>query len=200
MSRPCGPEVAGLLPTVREDLRTVLHRDPSVATLREAALHPPLLAVWTHRLAHRLFARGHRIGARLLSQLGRLLTGVEIHPGARIGRRLFIDHGAGIVIGESAVIGDDVTIYHQVTLGAVGWWRDNRRPPGERRHPRVGHGVVLGTGSTLLGPIDVGDAAVIGAHALVTTDVPAGGRLVAPAARPLLHPRAGRSLTKRSQS
>lgn len=112
--------------------------------------------------------------------LARGFTGVEIHPGAVLGRRVFVDHGAAVVIGETAVVGDDVTIYHQVTLGAVGWWRDIRRAEGERRHPVIGARVVLGVGATVLGPVHVGDDAVIGAQALVLADVPPGARTLAP--------------------
>ncbi len=114
--------------------------------------------------------------------LARAITGVEIHPGAVLGRGVFIDHGAAVVIGETAVVGDDVTIYHQVTLGALGWWHDNLRAEGERRHPVVGTGAVLGANATVLGPVTVGDRAVIGAQALVIEDVPAGARALAPAA------------------
>lgn len=172
----------GLLRTLAEDLRTVVERDPSVRNRVEALLHPALPAVWAHRVAHLLHRRGLRLSARLLMVLARGFTGVEIHPGAALGRRVFIDHGAAVVIGETAVVGDDVTIYHQVTLGAVGWWHDNRRAEGERRHPVVGAGVVLGANATVLGPVTVGDGAVIGAQALVIKNVPAGARALAPAA------------------
>lgn len=174
----------GLLRMMAEDLRTVVERDPSVHGRVEALLHPALPALWLHRVAHRLHRRGRRLTARLLMLLARRATGVEIHPGAELGRRVFIDHGAAVVIGETAVVGDDVTLYHQVTLGAVGWWQDNRRPPGQRRHPVVGAGVVLGDNATVLGPITVGAGAVVGAQALVIRDVPAGARMLAPAARP----------------
>jgi serine O-acetyltransferase len=194
MPKPSGPDaVRGggpwrrtrrLWATIREDLDTVLQRDPSVTTLREAALHPTLAAVWTYRMARWGYERGHRSSAKVLSNIGRFLTGVEIHPGARIGRKLFIDHGCGVVIGETAVIGDDVTIFHQVTLGAVGWWHDNHRPPGQPRHPRIGDRVVLGAASTVIGPVSVGDDAVIGAHALVVRDVEAGTRMLAAPASP----------------
>ncbi|GGK74044.1 serine O-acetyltransferase EpsC [Mangrovihabitans endophyticus] len=167
-----------------EDIRTVVDRDPSVRDRAEALLHPGLPAVWTHRVAHPLHRRGHRRLARLLCMLARVWTGVELHPGARIGRRVFIDHGAGVVVGETAEIGDDVTLYHQVTLGAVGWWRDNGRAPGERRHPIVGAHVVVGANATVLGPITIGDRAVVGAQALVIHDVPTGTRVLAPAAVP----------------
>ncbi|MCF6524780.1 serine O-acetyltransferase EpsC [Streptomyces sp. JJ36] len=165
-----------------EDLRVVAERDPSVRGRREAVWHPALAALWTHRAAHRLHRRGWRLTARLLARAARRATAVEIHPGAVLGRRAFIDHGAAVVIGETAVVGDDVTLYHQVTLGAVGWWSDNARPAGARRHPVVGRGVVLGTNATVLGPVTVGDGAVIGAQALVNKDVPAGARVLAPTA------------------
>ncbi|UXX94635.1 serine O-acetyltransferase [Streptomyces sp. AD2-2] len=171
-----------LLSTLREDLRVVVERDPSIRSRREALLHPALPALWTHRVAHRLHRRGHRMTARLLAYGARRATGVEIHPGAELGRRVFIDHGAAVVIGETAQVGDDVTIYHQVTLGAVGWWSDVKRPEGERRHPRVGNGVVLGTNATVLGPVTIADHAVIGAQALVNKDVPAYARVLAPTA------------------
>lgn len=161
----------GLFRLLAEDVRTVVERDPSVRTFTEALLHPALPALCAHRVAHLLHARGARLWARALMTTARAVTGTEIHPGATLGRRVFIDHGAAVVIGETAVVGDDVTIYHQVTLGAVGWWRDNRRPPGERRHPVVGNGTVLGTGATVLGPVTIGDRVVVGARALVLTDL-----------------------------
>lgn len=168
-----------ILRTVREDVDTVLARDPSMTSRLEAALHPSLPALWTHRVAHRLYRRGYRVIPRLMANRARYATGIEIHPGARLGRRLFIEHGSGVVIGETAVVGDDVTLYHQVTLGAVGWWRDNRRPRGARRHPCIGDRVMIGANATLLGPLVVGDDAVIGAQALVTRDVPAGQHVLA---------------------
>ncbi|MZD04082.1 serine acetyltransferase [Streptomyces sp. SID5785] len=172
----------GLLRTLREDLDVVVERDPSVRNRREALLHPALPALWTHRVAHRLHRRGWRLTARFLARGARRATGVEVHPGAVLGRRVFIDHGAAVVIGETAEVGDDVTIYHQVTLGAVGWWSDVKRPDGQRRHPRVGNGVVLGTNATVLGPVTVADHAVIGAQALVNKDVPARAKVLAPTA------------------
>ncbi|ARQ69888.1 serine O-acetyltransferase EpsC [Streptomyces marincola] len=166
------------------DLDTVRARDPSVRSRTEALLHPAVLAIWSHRVAHRLHRRGLRRTARLCSVLARLATGgIEIHPGATIGRGFFIDHGAGVVIGETAVIGDDVTIFHQVTLGSVGWWHDRERGAGARRHPRVGNRVVIGANASLLGPITVGDDAVIGAQALVIDDVAGRARVLAPLAR-----------------
>lgn len=162
-----------LIVRAREDLSVIVARDPSVRTRAEALLHPALPALWTHRLAHALYTRGHRQLARLLAYLARAVTGgIEIHPGARLGRRVFIDHGAAVVIGETAEVGDDVTIFHQVTLGSVGWWRDGRRAAGARRHPVVGDRVVLGTNAIVLGPVTVGDDALVGAGSLVLGDVP----------------------------
>ncbi len=173
---------------LREDLRTVVERDPSIRTSAEALLHPALPALWAHRLAHALHRRGLRLPARTLMLLARAVTGVEIHPGAVLGRRVFIDHGASVVIGETAVVGDDVTIYHQVTLGAVGWWQDNLRAQGARRHPVIHNGVVLGANATVLGPVTVGAGAIVGAQALVVKDVPGGAKALAPAATPLALP------------
>jgi serine O-acetyltransferase len=174
--------LAGLLRAAIADLDVIVARDPSVRSRGEALLHPALPAVWSYRLAHALHVRGRRCLARAISTLARMVTAVEIHPGACIGRGFFIDHGCGVVIGETAVIGDDVTLFHQVTLGAVGWWHDRRRPEGAARHPRLGAGVVVGTNATLLGPITIGSAAVIGAQALVLNDVPPGARVLAPTA------------------
>ncbi|GGV28218.1 hypothetical protein GCM10010277_10220 [Streptomyces longisporoflavus] len=172
-----------MITRVREDLAMIVTRDPSIRTRAEALLHPALPALWAHRTAHVLYTRGHRQLARLLAYLARAVTGgIEIHPGARLGRRVFVDHGAAVVIGETAEIGDDVTIFHQVTLGAVGWWRDERRAPGARRHPVVGDRVVLGTNAIVLGPVTVGDDALVGAGSLVLSDVPPRARVSAPAA------------------
>lgn len=162
-----------------EDFGTACRRDPALFGPRaiEALLYPGLWALWAHRFAHRLYRWRIPFVPRALSQFVRGLTGIEIHPGATIGRRLFIDHGAGVVIGETAVVGDDVTMYHQVTLGGRGWWRDAKA---SRRHPSVGDRVVLGVGATILGPVHIGDDARIGAHALVLWNVPAGALVDAP--------------------
>lgn len=179
------------------DIDTVRSRDPSIRSRTEALLHPAILVMWSHRIAHRLHNRGLRRTARLLSAIARVASGgIEIHPGARIGRGFFIDHGAGVVIGETAVIGDDVTLFHQVTLGSIGWWHDATRPEGARRHPQVGDRVTIGANATLLGPITVGSDSVIGAQALVMKNVPSGSRVLAPlaAARVVRRPRVSRPL------
>lgn len=173
------PEEPGLLRTLDEDIRVVVARDPSLANRWEAIGHTGLSAVWAHRVAHRLYRRRMRTAARAVARVARRRTGVEIHPGAVLGRRVFIDHGASVVIGQTAVVGDDVTIYQQVTLGAVGWWTDNRRPSGARRHPVVGDGVILGANATVLGPVTIGARALIGAMATVTEDLPPGARVYA---------------------
>lgn len=164
----------------REDLRTARERDPAARSTPELVLaYPGLHAVWLHRLAHRLWRhRSGRLAARLVSHVGRWLTGIEIHPGATIGRRLFIDHGMGVVIGETAVVGDDVLIYHGVTLGS-------RSTVKGRRHPVVGDGVVIGAGARVLGPVVVGAGARIGANSVVVHDVVPGSTVLGiPGRRP----------------
>lgn len=159
------PAPKGIVAMLREDVACVFARDPAArSTLELLTIYPGVQALVLHRLAHRLWRRDWRYGARALSFVARLLTNVDIHPGARIGRRFFIDHGAGVVIGETAVIGDDVTLYHGVTLGGTTW------NPG-KRHPTLGSGVVVGTGAKILGPITVGDKARIAANSVVIDDV-----------------------------
>ena len=155
---------------VREDLDSAVARDPAVDSRLEMALASPgLHAIWVHRVSHRMWQRpGLRLAARLLSQLSRAVTGVEIHPGARIGRRFFIDHGMGVVIGETAEVGDDVMLYHGVTLGG-------RSLKKVKRHPTVGDRVTIGAGARVLGPVHIGDDVQIGANSVVVKDVPAGG-------------------------
>jgi serine O-acetyltransferase len=154
---------------VLQDVDAAIARDPAAQSRLETFLASPgLHAIWAHRLAHRLWLNpAYRLPARLLSQAARTLTGVEIHPGAVIGRRFFIDHGMGVVIGETAVVGDDVMMYHDVTLGG----RSLKRV---KRHPTVGDRVTIGAGARVLGDITVGDDAQIGANSVVTRDVPAG--------------------------
>ncbi|WP_260312215.1 MULTISPECIES: serine O-acetyltransferase EpsC [unclassified Rathayibacter] len=154
-------------------------RDPAARSAAEVVLaYPGLHAVWVHRLAHRWWRRGARLPARLLAQAARAATGVEIHPGATIGRRLFIDHGMGVVIGETARIGDDCMLYHSVTLGGKSAKR-------ERRHPTLGDRVVVGAGAVILGPIVLGSDVSVGANAVVVKDAPDGAVLVGIPARDL---------------
>ena len=156
---------------LREDIATARRRDPAARSSAEVFLtYSGLHAIWGHRLAHRLHRAHLHLLARLVSQLVRFLTGVEIHPGATIGRRFFIDHGMGVVIGETAEIGDDVMLYHAVTLGGTTSER-------EKRHPTLGDGVVVGTGASILGPVTIGARSVVGAHAVVLTDAPPDSRL-----------------------
>ncbi len=150
----------------REDVRTVMRKDPAARHPIEVVLcYPGLHAIWLHRIAHTVWSEGHSLAARLLSHLTRFLTGIEIHPGASVGRRFFIDHGAGVVIGETADIGDDVMLYHGVTLGGDSMER-------EKRHPTIEDGVTIGTGATLLGPITIGNEAKIGAGSVVLHSIP----------------------------
>jgi serine O-acetyltransferase len=157
---------------IREDIQSVFHRDPAARNAFEVlTCYPGLHAVWLHRLAHALWVRNWKWLARMVSNLGRWLTGIEIHPGAKIGRRFFIDHGLGIVIGETAEVGDDVTLYQGVTLGGTSWNKG-------KRHPTLEDGVVVGAGAKVLGPFTVGAGAKIGSNAVVTKAVPAGATAV----------------------
>jgi serine O-acetyltransferase len=158
----------GLLALAREDLACVFGRDPAARSRVEVLLtYPGLHAILIHRLAHVLWRNDWRFAGRWLAYMARLLTNVDIHPGASIGRRFFIDHGAGVVIGETAEIGDDCTLYHGVTLGGTTWDKG-------KRHPTLGAGVVVGAGAKILGAIRVGDGARIGANSVVIREVPAG--------------------------
>ena len=155
---------------LREDLEAARRGDPAARTLLEVALgYPGVHALWAHRVCHRMWHASPllRLPARLLSQLVRGLTGVEIHPAAVLGRRLFIDHGMGVVVGETAVVGNDVVMFHGTTLGG-------RSMTKGKRHPTIGDRVVIGAGAKVLGPITVGDDAQIGANAVVVHDVPDG--------------------------
>lgn len=151
---------------VSEDLAAARRRDPaSRSDAQMAVTSPGLHAIWAHRAAHALWRRDLKLPALLIAQSARFLTGVEIHPAATIGRRFFIDHGMGVVIGETAEVGDDVMLYHGVTLGGRSMERT-------KRHPTVGDGVVIGAGARVLGPVTIGDRAQIGANAVVVGDVP----------------------------
>ncbi|GFM60973.1 serine O-acetyltransferase [Pseudomonas capsici] len=157
---------------LREDIQSVFHRDPAARNAFEVlTCYPGMHAIWLHRLAHILWRNGWKWLARLVSNFGRWMTGIEIHPGARIGRRFFIDHGMGIVIGETAEIGNDVTLYQGVTLGGTSW-------NAGKRHPTLEDGVVVGAGAKVLGPFTVGAGAKIGSNAVVTKAVPAGATAV----------------------
>lgn len=161
-----------MLTTMRQFIQSIRRRDPAARSALEVlTAYPGIHAVAVHRLSHRLWGWGFKWLARMLSQLTRWLTGVEIHPGARIGRELFIDHGMGVVIGETAEIGDGCTLYHGVTLGGTTWQR-------EKRHPTLGHNVVVGAGAKILGPIRIGDNARIGSNSVVVKDVPANATVV----------------------
>lgn len=162
-----------------EGIEAVRARDPAARSRLEIVLcYPGVHAVALHRVAHRLWTWGLRLPARMLSHISRMLTGIEIHPAARIGRRLVIDHGDGVVIGETAEIGDDVLMYHQVTLGGTSL-------AGGKRHPTIGDKVILGAGAKILGPIVVGEGARVGANAVVLSDVPPGQTVVGIPARPV---------------
>ncbi len=167
-----------ILARVREDINVVLQKDPAAKSVWEVLLYPGLHALWAHRVAHHLRELGVPFVPRLISQIARILTGgIEIHPGAKIGRRFFIDHGSGVVIGETAEIGDNVMLYHQVTLGATGWWKDMKSGR-VKRHPTIENDVVIGCGASILGPVTVGAGSKIGAMALVIDNVPAGSIVV----------------------
>lgn len=156
----------------REDVETAIARDPAARTMIEVVLaYPGLHALWVHRVSHAIWLKGHYLVARLLSQLSRAVTGVEIHPGATIGRRFFIDHGMGVVIGETTEIGDDVMLYQGVTLGG-------RSLEKVKRHPTLEDGVVVGSGARVLGAVTIGKGAQVGANAVVVRDVPPGAVVV----------------------
>lgn len=162
---------------LREDIRAVFDRDPAARSSWEVlTCYPGIHALIMHRLAHWLWRHRLRWLARFSAHLSRMFTGIEIHPGATIGRRFFIDHGMGVVIGETAEIGDDVTLYHGVTLGGTSWARG-------KRHPTLANGVVVGAGAKVLGPITVGEGAKVGSNAVVTKPVPTGATAVGNPAR-----------------
>jgi serine O-acetyltransferase len=164
---------------LRETIRTYRERDPAARSLVEVLLcYPGVHAVMWHRLSHWLWTHGFRLSGRFSSHIARWLTGIEIHPAAQLGRRLVIDHGMGVVIGETAEIGDDCYLYHQVTLGVA-------RTMGGKRHPTVGNNVIIGAGAKVLGPITIGDNARIGSNAVVLEPVPGDTTVVGIPARPV---------------
>ncbi len=157
---------------IREDIQTIFDKDPAARSVTEILLcYPGLHALWCHRIAHFLWCHHLKLPARLLSHLNRFFTGIEIHPGAHIGRRCFIDHGAGVVIGETAEVGDDVLMYQGASLAGTS-------PNKEKRHPTVGNNVVIGAGAIVLGAITIGDGARIGAGSVVIKSVPPGVTVV----------------------
>ncbi len=157
---------------IKEDISTVFREDPAARNWVEVILcYPGLHAIWWYRISHWLWVRGFKTYARLISHAIRFLTGIEIHPGAEIGRRFFIDHGMGVVIGETTEIADDVLVYQGVVLGGVSQEK-------EKRHPTIDHDVVIGAGAILLGPIEVGAESRIGAGSVVISDVPANATVV----------------------
>jgi serine O-acetyltransferase len=162
---------------LREDIQTIFNRDPAARNLAAVLTYPGLHAILLHRVAHRLWMTGlpprefWKYLARCVSQFSRFLTGIEIHPGAKIGRRFFIDHGMGVVIGETAEIGDDVLMYHQVTLGGSSLAR-------VKRHPTIGNNVLIGMGAKIIGAVVIGDNCKIGANAVVNKDIPANCTVV----------------------
>lgn len=167
---------------ISEDINSVFARDPSARHKWEVFFnYPGLHAVWLHRISHKLWSWNLKTIARFLSNISRFVTGIEIHPAAQLGRRVFIDHGMGVVIGETAVLGDDVTLYHGVTLGGTSW-------KAGKRHPTLGNNVVVGAGAKVLGPIEIHENARIGSNSVVVKDVPASatcigvpGRIIMPA-------------------
>jgi len=167
-----------LLKNLRDEIDAMLARDPAARSRIEVALcYPGFHALVFHCIAHWLWQHRWLLAGRFLSQVGRMLTGIEIHPAARIGKRLFIDHGMGVVIGETAEVGDDCTLYQGVTLGGTSLTR------GQKRHPSLGSGVIVGSGAQVLGPFRVGDGARIGAAAVVLSEVPDGATMVGNPAR-----------------
>ena len=166
---------------IREDIQCVFERDPAARSVWEVlTCYPGFHALQLHRFSHTLWRLKLRWLARLSSHVARFLTGIEIHPGATIGRRVFIDHGMGVVIGETAEVGDDCTLYHGVTLGGVSWNQG-------KRHPTLGKGVVVGAGAKILGPFLVGDGAKVGSNSVVVKAVPAGATVVGIPARVVEH-------------
>ncbi|MGE0156958.1 MAG: serine O-acetyltransferase [Geobacter sp.] len=171
---------------IRDDISSVFDRDPAARSSLEVLFcYPGLHAVWFHRLAHWLWTHELFFLGRLTSHLGRFLTGIEIHPGAKIGKRFFIDHGMGVVIGETAEIGDDVTLYHGVTLGGVTWDK-------VKRHPTLEDKVVIGSGAKVLGPFTVGRGAKIGSNSVVVKEVPPNATVVGIPGKIVLAPEAAK--------
>ena len=160
--------------TLREDIDSFKVRDPAARSTLEIMLcYPGFHALVIYRLSNWLWKLNLRLLARFISYLGRIVTAIEIHPAAQIGRRFFIDHGTGVVVGETSIIGDDVTLYHSVTLGGISPSVDSDKQVGQKRHPTVMDGAIIGSGAAVLGPITIGEGARVGANSVVTKDIPA---------------------------
>ncbi|WP_273779427.1 serine O-acetyltransferase [Acinetobacter sp. GSS19] len=182
-----------MLKQLKEDVQAVFARDPAARnTLEVLTTYPGIHALIMHRMAHELWKKNCKGSARLLSSFSRFATGIEIHPGAKIGKRFFIDHGMGVVIGETAEIGDDVTLYHGVTLGGTTWNKG-------KRHPTLEDGVIVGAGAKILGPFTVGKGAKIGSNAVVTKEVPEGATAVGYSARYILKDQKEQDKSKQEQ-
>src|SRR5579862_5250150 len=178
-----------LFKNLRDEIDATLARDPAARSRLEVVLcYPGFHALLYYRVAHWLWRRGWHLAGRVVSHVGRMATGIEIHPGARIGRRLFIDHGMGVVVGETAEIGDDCTLYDGVTLGGT---RPTKDQQSQKRHPTIGNDVIIGAGAKILGPLRVGDGARIGAAAVVLREVPDGATMVGNPARQVVRRVAG---------
>lgn len=181
-----------MIKTIKQDIQSVFDRDPAATgTVQVFFTYPGLHAVWFHRLSHKLWKKGFKFGGRWLSTFSRWITGIEIHPGAVIGERFFIDHGMGVVIGETAEIGNDVTLYHGVTLGGTSW-------NAGKRHPTLGNNVVVGAGAKILGPLNIGDNARVGSNSVVVKDVPENRTAVGIPAR-LVEPKVTTQQKQRAQ-
>ena len=179
--------------TLGEDIEAARARDPAARSKLEVLLlYPGLHALFAHRMSHALWRRGWRLTARWISQFARFLTGIEIHPAASIGRGFFIDHGMGVVIGETSDIGNHVTIYHGATLGGISPSVESHTQVAQKRHPTLRDGVIIGSGAQVLGPVVIGENARVGANAVVVKDVPAGATVVGVPGRIC----AGRRVTK----
>ena len=184
-----------MLMRIREDIEAVFERDPAVRSTIEVILcYPGFHAVLLHRLARAAWSRGWFLLGRLISHFARMLTGIEIHPAAVIGRRFFIDHGMGVVIGETSRIGDNVTLYHDVTLGGISPAEESHAQVSQKRHPTLGDNVIVGSGAQILGPISVGRGARVGANSVVLKNVAAGTTVVGIPARPLTSSRRDESV------
>ncbi|MEQ8665940.1 MAG: serine O-acetyltransferase [Rhodospirillales bacterium] len=172
---------------LKDDIEAFMERDPAARSAWEIALcYPGFHAIVAYRVAHWLWLRDWRLLARFVSHIGRVFTAIEIHPGARIGHRLVIDHGAGVVIGETSEIGDDVTLYHDVTLGGISPSEDSASQVGQKRHPTLGDGVIIGSGAAVLGPITIGSESRVGANSVVTKSIPANVTAVGVPAKVLM--------------